>query len=82
MPHLFRPYADSVARAILLAIVVVLFLLIGLGFWITSSEYVTDRTLTLDQPVPFSHEHHAGGLGITPASRPPQLPVCDRRAPA
>lgn len=64
MPHLFRPYADSIARTVLLAILVAPFLAVGLGYWVTASEYVTDRTVTLDQPVPFSHEHHAGGLGI------------------
>ena len=26
--------------------------------------YVTGQTLTPEQPVPFSHEHHVGGLGI------------------
>ena len=46
-------------------ILVVPFLAVGLGYWVTASEYVTDRTVTLDQPVPFSHEHHAGGLDET-----------------
>jgi hypothetical protein len=64
MPHLFRPYADTVARSILLAILVVPFLAIGIGYWLSASPYETDQTLTLDQPVPFSHEHHVGGLGL------------------
>ena len=64
MPHLFRPYADTVARFILLAILIVPFLAIGAGYWLSASPYETDQTLTLDQPVPFSHEHHVGGLGL------------------
>jgi Cytochrome c7 and related cytochrome c len=64
MPQIFRPYADSVARSVLIAIVVVPLLLIGLGYWVTASEYVTDRSITVDQPVPFSHAHHVGGLGL------------------
>jgi hypothetical protein len=32
MPHLFRPYADTIARSVLLAILVVPFLAIGLGY--------------------------------------------------
>ena len=28
------------------------------------SPYVTDQNVTRDQPVPFSHEHHVGGLGL------------------
>jgi hypothetical protein len=63
MPHLFRPYADTVARTILVAILVAPLLVVGLGYWLSASEYETDRNLTVEQPVPFSHEHHVGGLG-------------------
>jgi hypothetical protein len=62
--QIFRPYADTVARVLLLAIVVVPFLAIGLAYWVTASEYVTDQSITTDQPVPFSHAHHVGGLGL------------------
>jgi hypothetical protein len=64
MPQLFPPYADTVARSILVAIVVVPFLAIVVFYWVSASEYVTGRSLTLDQPVPFSHQHHVGGLGL------------------
>ena len=64
MPHVFHPYADTIARTILLAILVGPFLAIGVAYWLTASEYVTGQTLTLDQPVPFSHQHHVGGLGL------------------
>ena len=64
MPHLFQPYADTVARTVLLAILVGPFLAIGVAYWISDSEYTTDQSLTLDQPVPFSHQHHVGGLGL------------------
>jgi hypothetical protein len=64
MPQLFQPYADTVARCVLVAIVVVPFLAIGVGYWVSASEYVTDHSLTLNQPVAFSHQHHVGGLGI------------------
>jgi len=64
MPHLFHRYADTVARSVLLAIVVVPFLAIGFAYWISASEYTTGQSLTLDQPVPFSHQHHVGGLGL------------------
>ena len=64
MAQIFRPYADSVARAALVAITVVPLLAIGLAYWVTASAYVTDQSITVDQPVPFSHEHHVGGLGL------------------
>jgi Cytochrome c7 and related cytochrome c/Class III cytochrome C family len=64
MPQIFRPYSDTVARMVLLAVVVVPFLGIGVAYRVASSEYVTDQSITTDQPVPFSHAHHVGGLGL------------------
>jgi hypothetical protein len=64
MPYLFRPLADTVARVLLVSIVAVPFLAIGLGYVLSASEYTTGRSITLDQPVPFSHAHHVGGLGL------------------
>jgi len=38
---------------------------VGLVYWfIETSPYVTWAGEVRDQPVPFSHEHHVGGLGI------------------
>ena len=28
------------------------------------SSYITDQSVTIEQPVPFSHEHHVNGLGV------------------
>ncbi len=39
-------------------------LLVGLGYTIMRSPYVTGQNVTREQPVPFSHEHHVGRLGI------------------
>ncbi len=64
MPQIFRPYADTVARATLLAIVIMPFLGTGVAYLVMRSEYITDRSITPNQPVPFSHEHHVGGLGL------------------
>jgi hypothetical protein len=64
MTQIFRPYADTVVRVVLVAILVVPFFAIGIGYWIMRSEYTTDENITLEQPVPFSHEHHVSGLGI------------------
>ena len=35
-----------------------------LGYALMRSPYVTGQYATPDQPVPFSHEHHVGGLGL------------------
>ena len=63
MPHLFRPYADTVARIVLLAILIVPF---AGHCAATGCPHPPTKPTTpsrVDQPVPFSHEHHVGGLG-------------------
>ena len=38
---------------------------IGLAAWdVQNSPYLTGQDVVIDQPVPFSHQHHVGGLGI------------------
>jgi hypothetical protein len=64
MPHVFHPFADTVVRTVLVAVLVVPFVAIGCAYWLSASEYITGRTQTTDQPVPFSHQHHVGGLGL------------------
>src|ERR1700761_718547 len=64
MSYLFRPFADTVARSVLLSIVVLPVLAIGVAYVLSASEYTTGRSVTLEQPVPFSHAHHVGGLGL------------------
>ena len=64
MPHVFHPFADTVARIVLVSVLVAPFIAIGVGYWLSASDYATGRTRTPDQPVPFSHQHHVGGLGL------------------
>lgn len=64
MPQLFRPGADAIFRAALFLLVAVL-VLWGLAVYaLLRSDYVTGVGTAPDQPVPFSHQHHVGGLGI------------------
>ncbi len=64
MPQIFRPYADTIARLILLSILVGPFFAIGVAYAVMRSEYITDQSLTINQPVPFSHVHHVGDFGL------------------
>jgi hypothetical protein len=64
MAQIFRPRADAVLRVGLAALAALPVLLVGLGYILMGSPYVTEQNLTREQPVPFSHEHHAGGLGL------------------
>jgi hypothetical protein len=64
MPQVFSARSNILAKAFLLG--VVLFLVLGLwaGLIFTRSSYGTGAGLSRVQAVPFSHEHHAGVLGI------------------
>ncbi|MGH7823996.1 MAG: cytochrome c3 family protein [Candidatus Binatia bacterium] len=64
MAQIFHPSTNTISR---LSIFGLFFLLIGL-LWILAainrSSYVTEAGVVREQPVPFSHQHHVGGLGI------------------
>ena len=64
MPQLFEPWADSIARSVLVAIAAFPFFAIGVAYCVTGSSYITNQNITVHQPVPFSHQHHIAGLGI------------------
>lgn len=64
MGQIFKPSANSVARASLLGVAIVP-VAVGLGVAALSrSPFNTKVDVPLNQPVPFSHQHHAYELGI------------------
>lgn len=64
MGQIFNPSANSISRLSLIGGAV---LVLGL-FWffemMQRSSYYTERAVVREQPIPFSHEHHVGGLGL------------------
>jgi hypothetical protein len=64
MPQFFPRTANSIARLFLLSVVLGVALVAWLGELIVRSSYETLQNVPRSQPVPFSHEHHVGGLGI------------------
>lgn len=64
MPQLFRPSANTIARVTLVAFLVMPILSVGLAYAVMRSPYTTGENIAVRQPVPFSHEHHVGELGI------------------
>lgn len=64
MAQVFRPSANTLARATIAAVV----LLVVFGSWIIgavhSGPWITREGVPREQPVAFSHEHHVRGLGI------------------
>ena len=64
MPQVFHRSTNTIARV---SIFGALFVVAAAGFGldlINRSPYVTQAMVAREQPVPFSHRHHAGQLGI------------------
>src|SRR5690349_22700782 len=64
MPQYFSPSANTFARFSILGLVCAVVIISGLSYLIVRSPYETMQNVPREQPVPFSHEHHVGGLGI------------------
>lgn len=64
MTQIFHPSTNTFAKVTIFG---ALFILAGAALvWdrVNRSSYVTEQDVVRNQPVPFSHEHHVGGLGI------------------
>jgi hypothetical protein len=64
MAQLFRPSANTFARVALMSILVLPILVIGGAYALMRSPYVTGQSITRNQPIPFSHAHHVGQIGL------------------
>jgi hypothetical protein len=64
MPQVFSGKANVIARASLAGGLLLAAALLWAGLVYTRSSYGTGMGLSVVQPVPFSHQHHAGVLGI------------------
>ena len=64
MPQIFTASADTRLRSGLLMTAIVLAGSLGFTAGFMDSTYVTRAGWVETQPVPFSHQHHVGGLGI------------------
>ena len=64
MAQLFRPGADVALRLAILAAVCAPFLIVGGLYAFAASPYHTGQNEVVQQPIPFSHQHHVGDLKI------------------
>ena len=64
MPQIFHPSTNTISRVSIYGSLVVLLVLSFALYGLSGSPYFTDVDVAKDQPVPFSHRHHAGELGI------------------
>ena len=64
MAQIFHRSANTLARASILGVVLLLSAVGAALMEFQRSPYVTTQHIAPEQPIPFSHQHHAGGLGL------------------
>src|SRR5262249_44409824 len=64
MPQIFHRSTNTLSRLSIFGAVFVIAGLLWLLLRINRSSYVTQVAVARQQPVQFSHKHHAGELGI------------------
>src|SRR5947207_15927682 len=64
MGQVFHPATNTLARATVFGGALILAALVWFGALYAQSSFLTQAKAPIDQPVPFSHEHHVAGLGI------------------
>ncbi len=64
MPQYFSRSANTFARVSILTGASIVAVVLSLSYLIVRSPYETMQNVPREQPVPFSHAHHVGGLGI------------------
>ena len=64
MAAIFRPRSTLIGRTILLALGLVTAAAVAWWLLAPRTDWARRVGFTIDQPVPFSHQHHVAGLGI------------------
>lgn len=64
MPQFFQPQTNRVLLGVLLAIPVALTAALGAAVWAGRADFITGKGATVEQPVSFPHDIHAGKLQI------------------
>lgn len=64
MAQIFPRVYNTLAPAFLVGVVILLGLLGVCVYGVYWSPYMTGVKIPISQPIPFSHQHHVGGLGI------------------
>jgi hypothetical protein len=64
MPQIFHPSTNTLSRVTIFGGLFVLAGMLWMAAEVSRSPYVTAAEVVRDQPVPFSHAHHVGGIGI------------------
>lgn len=64
MAQIFHPSTNTISRVSIFGAVFILGGLVWAASILTRSSYVTHVNVARAQPVPFSHKHHVGAIGL------------------
>lgn len=64
MPQIFHPSFNTISRVSIFGAVLFVAAAIGLAALVVRSPYATEAEVIQPQPVPFSHAHHVGDIGL------------------
>src|ERR1041384_2801363 len=64
MPQIFHPSTNTISRVSIAALLGPLGVVAAVAGGFFESTYLPDVSVPQEQPVPFSHQHHVGELGI------------------
>ena len=64
MPQIFHKSANSISKAVIVGLVAFAAAATGIYELLDRSPYVDEKRVVREQPVPFSHKHHVGELGL------------------
>ncbi len=64
MSQIFHPSMNIIVKVSLLGIIIILAGVAGLAYSFVRSPVMTEVGLAKEQPVPYSHKQHVGGLGL------------------
>lgn len=64
MPQIFHPSFNTISRVSIFGALFFVAAAVMAGYQFVRSPYVTEVGVVREQPVPFSHRHHVGDVGI------------------
>lgn len=64
MAQLFPRSADTILRTAIVGGVILVCIVISTMLGLARTPYMTDEDVVIQQPIPFSHQHHVGDIGI------------------
>jgi len=64
MPQIFHRSTNTISKVSLFGALLFIVAVAGISWKVYRSPWMTEALVAKEQPIPFSHEHHVGALGI------------------